>query len=43
MKGTQVLFQEVGDKDIVWQAEAEIEAEYFQQVDIFFTMTLTEF
>lgn len=34
LKGTQILFQELGadETDIRWQSEADIEVEYFQQV-----------
>lgn len=34
LKGTRVVFQKLGldEKTVEWQSEAEIEAEYFQQV-----------
>ena len=36
LKGTQIMFQELGadETEIKWQSEAEIEVEYFQQVSI---------
>ena len=34
MKGTQILFQEMGcdESDVKWQSHADIEVEFFQQV-----------
>lgn len=34
LKGTQVMFEEVGDVDINWRFEAELEVEYFQQTHL---------
>ncbi|XP_076470719.1 uncharacterized protein LOC143300724 isoform X2 [Babylonia areolata] len=36
LKGTQIIFREVGmdEKDLKWQSEAEIEVEYFQQTHL---------
>ena len=44
LKGTQILFQEIGadETDIKWQSEAEIEVEYFQQASIRLHLVLIE-
>lgn len=37
LKGTCVVFQEWGpdERDIIWQSDAEIDAEHFQQASTF--------